>query len=132
MRRLIGVLTIAILAGACGGDDSDTTDSANASVTRAEARAAERRAALDLHSEAAANARREAEHLVALAERDPINENVTGTPLAANSPMMVRNTWLLPEPDSPTTPTVSLTPTVNDTSLTALTSPSGVSKRVSR
>src|ERR1700674_4337568 len=53
-------------------------------------------------------------------------------PLAANSPMIVRNTWLLPAPDSPTTPTVSPSPKANDTSLTALTSPSGVSKRVLR
>ena len=40
MRRLICVLTMAMLAAACGGDDSDTTDSANSSVSRAEARVA--------------------------------------------------------------------------------------------
>src|SRR5579864_8598054 len=53
-------------------------------------------------------------------------------PLAAKRPMMVRNSWLLPAPDSPTMPTTSPSSSVNDTSLTALTSPSGVAKRVSR
>jgi murein L,D-transpeptidase YcbB/YkuD len=38
MRLLIGVLTVSVLAGACGGDDADTTESANGSVTRAETR----------------------------------------------------------------------------------------------
>src|SRR5215471_4494202 len=53
-------------------------------------------------------------------------------PFAARSPITLRNAWLLPEPDSPTTPTVSPSAIAKDTSLTALTSPSGVSKRVLR
>ena len=42
MRRLLCVLAIvlaiALVVGACGGDDDDSTDSANGSVARAEAR----------------------------------------------------------------------------------------------
>ncbi|MET1002357.1 MAG: peptidoglycan-binding domain-containing protein [Acidimicrobiia bacterium] len=40
MRRFIGMLIVVALLGACGGDDDDdaTTDSANTSVARAEAR----------------------------------------------------------------------------------------------
>jgi peptidoglycan hydrolase-like protein with peptidoglycan-binding domain len=38
MRRLLCVLVIALVVGACGGDDDDSTDSANGSVARAEAR----------------------------------------------------------------------------------------------
>ncbi len=40
--------------------------------------------------------------------------------------------WLLPEPDSPTTPTASPALTVKLTPLTAFTGPSGVVKVVSR
>src|SRR6202030_2144008 len=53
-------------------------------------------------------------------------------PFAARSPITVRNVWLLPDPDSPTTPTVSPSAIAKDTSLTALTSPSGMVKRVLR
>ena len=36
LRLLIGILTTAMLLGACGGDDDDdTTDAANTSVARA-------------------------------------------------------------------------------------------------
>ena len=39
MRRLVSVLVLALLVGACGsGDDDDTTDSTTSSVTRAQAR----------------------------------------------------------------------------------------------
>src|SRR5690606_27574394 len=40
--------------------------------------------------------------------------------------------WLLPEPDSPTMPSVSPRSRSNDRRLTAWTSPSGVAKRTSR
>ena len=44
--------------------------------------------------------------------------------------MIERNSWVLPEPDSPTTPRLSPGATAKLTSLTAATSPSGVAKRV--
>src|SRR6202030_1317086 len=53
-------------------------------------------------------------------------------PFAARSPITVSNVWLLPDPDSPTTPTVSPSAIAKDTSLTALTSPSRMVKRVLR
>src|SRR5437870_4692534 len=43
-------------------------------------------------------------------------------------PIRVRKVTLLPEPDSPTTPSVSPGETVNETPSTALTRPSSVSK----
>src|SRR5688572_27623219 len=46
--------------------------------------------------------------------------------------MTDRKAWVLPEPDSPTTPTAAPWPTSKLTSLTAATSPSGVAKRVVR
>src|SRR3546814_3846357 len=51
-------------------------------------------------------------------------------PLRASSPITDMNTWLLPEPDSPTMPSASPAPTRKLTSLAALTSPSGVAKVV--
>src|SRR5438093_10491479 len=45
--------------------------------------------------------------------------------------MTVMKIWLLPEPDSPTTPTVSPSPTLKLTPFTASTIPSGVEKRTS-
>src|SRR5262249_40971760 len=53
-------------------------------------------------------------------------------PFAASSPMAARKSWLLPEPDSPTTPRHSASPTVRFSDLTACTSPSGVAKWTSR
>ena len=38
MRRLLSVCVIALVVGACGGDDDNATDSASGSVARAEAR----------------------------------------------------------------------------------------------
>src|SRR5579862_1291685 len=53
-------------------------------------------------------------------------------PFVASSPMVARKSWLLPEPDSPTTPRHSASPTVRFSDLTACTSPSGVAKWTSR
>ena len=46
--------------------------------------------------------------------------------------MIERKAWVLPEPDSPTTPTAAPCSISKLTSLTAATSPSGVAKRVVR
>src|ERR1700749_3484184 len=53
-------------------------------------------------------------------------------PFCASSPVAPRNSWLLPEPDSPTTPRHSPAPTVRSSLRTACTSPSGVVKRTSK
>src|ERR1700760_1110589 len=53
-------------------------------------------------------------------------------PLPERSPMVARKSWLLPEPDSPTTPRHSPSPMVKLALRTACTSPSGVEKRTSR
>src|SRR6516162_6566693 len=49
-------------------------------------------------------------------------------PFAARSPITARNSWLLPAPDSPTTPRHSARLTESVTSCTAATGPCGVSK----
>ena len=53
-------------------------------------------------------------------------------PFVAKRPMIDMKIWLLPEPDSPTTPSVSPARTSKLTPFTALTSPSRVENRVSR
>ncbi len=46
--------------------------------------------------------------------------------------MIERNAWVLPAPDSPTTPTLSPSSMAKLRSLTAATSPSGVANRTER
>src|SRR5579862_5132707 len=53
-------------------------------------------------------------------------------PFVASRPMVARKSWLLPEPDSPTTPRHSPSSMVKLALRTACTSPSGVWKRTSR
>src|SRR3954471_3492363 len=53
-------------------------------------------------------------------------------PFAASRPIAASMVWLLPEPDSPTTATVSQRRTVRFTARTASTTPSGVLKRTCR
>src|SRR5690606_36744784 len=53
-------------------------------------------------------------------------------PFFARSPITAKASWLLPEPDSPTIPRVSPRSSERLTPLTAVTVPSGVSKRTER
>src|ERR1700722_14628046 len=53
-------------------------------------------------------------------------------PLAARRPKAARKSWLLPEPDSPTTPRHSLSRMARLAFFTASTVPSAVSKRTFR
>ena len=54
------------------------------------------------------------------------------SPLPARRPIAAMNIWLLPEPDSPTTPTTSPLAMSKVAPLTAWTMPSGVLKRTWR
>ena len=53
-------------------------------------------------------------------------------PFDASRPVAARKSWLLPEPDSPTTPRHSPADTLSEIFFTACTSPSLVAKRTSR